>query len=307
MYNVLSLFSGIGGFELAAEIVNHKYKDKNKDVEKIFNTVCLVEIDSFCRKILNKNFPNIPIIEDVKDVSIESIKQLGIQRIDGIVGGFPCQPFSFAGKKQGEDDERFLWGEFTRIICLFQPKWFAFENVKGLLSNAEGGTFKRILWSISELGYDAQWHTISVSSIGGIHQRKRVFLLAYNPNYRFKPQCSTAKKKGRISTPYCPPNRLFISRKNWLENQSGLYRSDDGFSNWLDGSGIINQADIFNYSNEGLKKRQKIRNSIIRYACDDATIKSRTKRLKTLGNAVCPQVAAIILEKLITEYKLIGE
>jgi DNA-cytosine methyltransferase len=296
--NVLSLFSGIGGFELAAEIVNYKYN------KRIFNTICLVEINPFCQQVLNKNFPNIPIIEDVKDVSIKHIQQLGIEQIDGIVGGFPCQPFSFAGKKQGEDDARFLWGEFARIIRIFQPRWFAFENVKGLLSNGKGGTFKRILWEISQFGYDVRWHTISVSSIGGIHQRERVFLLANNSNYRFKSQYNSIKAEKRISTPYCSPTRLFISRKNWLESQSDLYRSDDGFSTWMDRTGIITQADMFNESNKELNRRQRIRNSILKYACDDSKIKNRNKRLKALGNAICPQVASIVLEKLITDYKL---
>jgi DNA (cytosine-5)-methyltransferase 1 len=199
--NKLSLFSGIGGDDIASEACGIK-------------TVCMCEIDKDCRKVLRHHFPGIPIIKDVKDVTAEtvcnpaelfinggdnqqetsgtSIPELrdadckgNIFRggIDIISGGFPCQPHSVAGKHLGSADERDLWGEFRRIIGEIKPRWVVAENVPGLFSTDAGRFFRGILSDLSEMGYSAGWCTFGAVDVGAWHRRDRVFIVAYD-NFR---------------------------------------------------------------------------------------------------------------------------
>ncbi len=155
-----SLFSGIGGFDLASEWMGW---------ENVFQ----VENDKFCNKVLKKNFPKVKRYGNIKEFK----GQPG--QCDIISGGFPCQPFSQAGKRQGEADNRFLWPEMLRVISEIKPSWVVGENVTGLLSLENGKTFDRILTSLETEGYTIESFIISACSVGAWHRRERVWIIAY--------------------------------------------------------------------------------------------------------------------------------
>lgn len=161
------LFSGIGGMELGLERTGG------------FETVGFCEIDPFCQKILAQHFLGRPIIEDVKNVTNDTLGRIGVGSFDSITAGFPCQPVSKAGKQLGESDPRYLWPEVKRIISEFRPRYVLLENVPGLLSNAGGRLFGRILGDLALCGYDAEWQVLPASAFGAWHRRDRVWVVAY--------------------------------------------------------------------------------------------------------------------------------
>jgi len=162
----LSLFTGCGGLDLAAEMAGIE--------------VCgQCEIDKACIKVLENWWPNVIRWEDVKNVTAESIQER-IGHVDLIFGGFPCQPHSFAGKRQGSCDERDLWPQLQRILCGVRPKWFVGENVRGLLSSESGRFFGRVVKDLAELGYNVGWCVWGACDVEAPHQRERVFIVAYH-------------------------------------------------------------------------------------------------------------------------------
>ena len=162
--NVLDLFSGIGGFSLGLESTG------------FFKTIAFVEKDKFCQKVLQKNFPNIPIEDEVRNVKGERFKA------DVITGGFPCQPFSVAGKRKGTDDDRYLWDETIRIISEQKCKWFIGENVEGIINIQDGLVFRQIHDDLESEGFEVQSLIIPASGVGAWHQRKRVWIIANSNN-----------------------------------------------------------------------------------------------------------------------------
>jgi DNA (cytosine-5)-methyltransferase 1 len=166
---VLSLFAGIGGFDLGLERTGG------------FETVAFCEINPFCRRVLAKHWPEVPCYEDVRELTAEQVGQ-----IDVICGGFPCQDVSVAGKRAGmaEGTRSGLWSHVERLVGELRPSFVCLENVSNLLagpSEQPGGWFGRVLGDLAELGYDAEWHDIPASFIGAWHRRGRVWILAY-PN-----------------------------------------------------------------------------------------------------------------------------
>lgn len=153
-----SLFSGIGGLELGLERAGMK-------------TVWQAEIDPFCRQVLSRRFPDTTIYEDVRDVDGEAAE------VDLICGGFPCQPVSVAGKGLAQDDPRWLWPEFARVVGVLQPTYVLVENVPALATRG----LSLVVGTLAALGYDAEWEIVSAASVGAPHLRERLFLVAY-PN-----------------------------------------------------------------------------------------------------------------------------
>lgn len=151
-----SLFSGIGGFDLGFERAG-------------FKTVWQVEIDPFCRKVLEKHFPHA--------VRYEDIRRLGrLKKVDVISGGFPCQDVSHAGRRIGIDGERSgLWREMRRVIREHRPRMAVVENVTGLLDRG----IQRVLGEMAEDGFDAEWAVLPACAFGAPHSRERVFIVAY--------------------------------------------------------------------------------------------------------------------------------
>jgi DNA (cytosine-5)-methyltransferase 1 len=159
---LLDLFSGIGGFSLGLESTGY------------FETIGFVEKDKFCQKVLKKNFNNIPIESEVRNVKGDRYKA------DIITGGFPCQPFSVAGKRRGTDDDRYLWDETIRIIRECKPRWFIGENVEGIINIQGGVVLRQVQDDLEKEGFQVQCLVIPASGIGAWHQRKRVWIIAYS-------------------------------------------------------------------------------------------------------------------------------
>ena len=170
--NVLDLFSGIGGFSLGLERAG-------------FKTVAFCEIDPFCRRVLAKHWPEVPIYDDVRTVSAERLRADGIA-VDVICGGFPCQDISVAGNGAGLAGERSgLWREYARIIGELRPRFVIVENVAALLSRG----LDDVLGDLAALGYDAEWHCLSAGFIGLPQVRDRVWILAYSNQIRRETVC----------------------------------------------------------------------------------------------------------------------
>jgi len=162
-----SLFSGIGGIDLAAEWAG-------------FESVGQCEFAEYPTKILEKHWPEVARWKDIKDVTAKSIRdRIGDREITLLSGGFPCQPHSLAGLRLGSADERDLWDEFARVICEIKPRWVLGENVVGLLSSESGRYFGRILRDLAAMGYHAGWCVYPAAQVGTVHRRERVFIIAY--------------------------------------------------------------------------------------------------------------------------------
>ena len=159
---VLDLFSGIGGFSLGLHSTG------------IFDTVKFVEIDKFCQKVLNKNFSDIPIEEDIRNVKGQEFEA------DVITGGFPCQPFSVAGKQKGTNDNRYLWPEMFRLIKEIKPEFVIGENVQGLINLQNGMVLRQVQDDLESEGFEVQCFLIPASGIGAWHQRNRVWMIGHS-------------------------------------------------------------------------------------------------------------------------------
>jgi DNA (cytosine-5)-methyltransferase 1 len=159
------LFAGIGGFGLAAHWAG-------------IDTLWANEIDPFAVKVLRKNFPNTTIYEkDIREITKETTPS-----VDIISGGFPCQPFSQAGRRKGTDDNRYLWPEMLRVIRELQPTYVIGENVAGLLSMENGETLKTILSQLEDEGYNNEVFLIPACAKGAWHRRDRLWIVSYTDN-----------------------------------------------------------------------------------------------------------------------------
>jgi len=158
----LDLFSGIGGFSLGLEATGG------------FETVAFCDIDKYSKKVLKKQWPNVKQYEDIKELNYERLKTDGIGPIDIITGGYPCQPFSIAGRKKGEEDPRHLWPEYFRLIKELRPSWVIGENVSGHIKLG----LDTVLENLESEGYSARTFSISASSVGAKHQRERIWIVA---------------------------------------------------------------------------------------------------------------------------------
>jgi DNA (cytosine-5)-methyltransferase 1 len=179
MLKLLDLFSGIGGFSLGMEATNR------------IKTIAFVEKDKFCQKVLNKNFKNIPIEEDIRNVKGSNYTA------DIVSGGFPCQPFSVAGKRKGKDDDRYLWDETIRVVAETKPKWFVGENVEGIINISNGTVLQQIQQDLEKEGFQVQCLVIPASGVGAWHQRKRVWIIGCNVSNSNYSGCKDRTKQHR--------------------------------------------------------------------------------------------------------------
>jgi DNA (cytosine-5)-methyltransferase 1 len=166
--NELALFAGIGGGLLGTKWLLG------------FHTVCYVEIDGYCIDVLKARIAeglldDSPIWGDIK--TFDGKPWSG--SVDIITAGFPCQPFSVAGKRKADRDDRNLWPETIRVIREVRPRYALLENVPGLLHGSHG-YFGRVLGNLAESGYDARWRIVSAADVGAPHLRKRLWILAYD-------------------------------------------------------------------------------------------------------------------------------
>jgi DNA (cytosine-5)-methyltransferase 1 len=276
----LSLFSGIGGIDLAAEWTG-------------FETIAFCEKDTYCQKVLRKHWPEVPIIEDVKDVTKERIdtyckclgrtqgagediqpaEQKTIRQDTGnirtevtlISGGFPCQPHSVAGSRKGSSDERDLWPEFRRIIGEIRPRWVLGENVPGLFTSDSRRFFGGILADLASLGYAVGWQTYGAVDVGALHRRNRVFIVGYSPE---------------------------------LYQHGGIHQRAKSYAQ-VPESGNSGSEETDSTINECIRNIWQSEPDVGRVAYG---IPSRVDRLKCLGNAVVPQQIYPVL-KAIADYE----
>lgn len=224
----LSLFSGIGGLDLAAEWAG-------------IETVAFCENADFPKKILMKQWPTVPQFEDVKQLNIKTLESSGIDaRTIGIIhGGFPCQPFSLAGKGKAENDDRYLWHEFARLVKEIRPRWVVGENVPGILNRGLETTVS----DLEKEGYEVWVFSVAASDIGAIHKRQRFFIVACNTHSQSiiqedSPTCAFRSERQAWQS---------SSWKYWREfrelhrkvPEPGICRVDDGVSRELDKNRLI--------------------------------------------------------------------
>ena len=226
-----SLFSGIGGLELGLERAGMK-------------VVWQVERDEFCRRVLAKHWPDVQRFEDVHDVGAHNLEP-----VDLICGGFPCQPVSVAGKRKAQDDERWLWPEFARIIRELRPRYALMENVPGLLVRGIGD----VLGDLAEIGYNAEWECLSAGAFGAPHRRERVFLVAYDHSQRIEGLWTEQVRR--------------VAAFSWCQDVRGP---------------------------TGFRGRPDIPDALVRRKGD-----GHGARVDALGNAVVPQVAEWIGERIL--------
>lgn len=212
--NVLDLFSGIGGFSLGLERAGMR-------------TVAFCEIDPYCRAILAEHWPNVPCYEDVRTLTADRLAADGIG-VDAICGGFPCQDVSISNVRGvGLDGDRSgLWFEYARIIGEVRPRLVIVENVAELLNRGMG----RVLGTLADLGYDAEWRVLRGLDVGLPIIRERVWIVA-------EPKCEGRERRfkylgalGIETTPSAERRNQAIRTRAELEDHLHSLRADDGLS-----------------------------------------------------------------------------
>jgi DNA (cytosine-5)-methyltransferase 1 len=237
----IGLFAGIGGFELAARWMG-------------WNTIAWSEWDPFCQKVLSYHFPEAKGYGDIKQSDFTQYRG----QCDILTGGFPCQPYSVAGKRLGKEDERHLWPEMLRVIREVRPRWIIGENVRGLLSWNEGVVFEEVCSDLESEGYEVQAFIIPAASVGAPHRRERVWIVAHSDNSRSGDGFGQVQtENGKISKRYdyaepCDSNSRLTPNADsnghdaksaetnnsiWQDNQQSRpqrERTSEGFSDeWL--------------------------------------------------------------------------
>jgi DNA (cytosine-5)-methyltransferase 1 len=225
---VLDLFSGIGGFSLGLEQAGMR-------------TVAFCECDPYCRRVLARHWPGVPIYDDVRTLTADALRRDGIA-VDLICGGFPCQDISTAGRGLGLAGERSgLWRDFARLIGELRPCFVVVENVAALL----GRGLLDVLGDIAARGYDAEWQVVSACDVGAPHVRERVWLVAYPSEAglsRHQPLwgrvCSAA---GQASTQF--GDRVVPCGAQWPQ-LGGYLRVGDGRKSDVDAIGALGNAVV---------------------------------------------------------------
>jgi DNA (cytosine-5)-methyltransferase 1 len=264
---LLDLFSGVGGFSFAAEQLVGGYE-----------TVAFVEREPFCQRVLASHWPTVPIYDDI--CTFNPLPNSA----DVICGGFPCQDISTAGKQAGikQGTRSGLFYELIRVVRLVRPQFIVLENVAAILANG----LDTVLGELAEAGFDAEWACIPASAVGACHQRDRWWLVAYPQGQQCHDSGSphpagSARITAKLGDSYGPdaPNA----------NSKG---SQGQAVTWIQGTGLWNSSarcldpNWRRYSSKPVLCR------------GDDGLSARVDRLKALGNAVVPQVAAIPLMRV---------
>ena len=296
-----SLFSGIGGLDLGLERAGMK-------------VIWQSEIDPYCNKVLKKHWPEVINYGNIKDIDWGTV-----ERPDIICGGYPCQPFSLAGQRNGTDDPRHLWPWVRDAISALRPSYAILENVRGHLTL--GGI--QVIGQLAEIGYDAEWRVVSAAGLGAPHRRDRIIIVAYPNDSRSgtserRIDCDWAKEikeqqnltqlglggcsanvadsDGRRQQE-CDADERFISVINKKSDGNTVAHSDCkqlGERRISKHSGQTNR--VWQHNDRGQTTNDQwqwweVEPDVGRVADG---IPSRVDRLRGLGNAVVPQVAEYI-------------
>lgn len=209
-----------------------------------------------------------------------------IPEFDLLTAGFPCQPFSVAGKQRGENDSRNKWPSTISAIRLLQPRYALLENVPGILSVGRPAYFGRILGDLAESGYNAQWDCISASAVGAPHRRNRVWIYAY-------PNRDSARFNRKAIPVFGWGSFQEGSDTRWVRNEisdadiKGLSKRDEQRSVKTKTTRIFTGSESLRAHTENRGKQWEVEPSMGRVADG---VQSRVDRIKCLGNAVVPQV-----------------
>ena len=297
MLTVGSLFSGIGGIDLGLERAGMTVKWHS-------------EIDPYACRVLKKYWPDVPNLGNIKEIDWANVEP-----VDVIAGGYPCQPFSTAGKRQGDKDERHLWPYFLRAISELRPRFALLENVRGHLSMG----FDRVLGDLAEIGYDAEWQIVSAASVGAPHRRDRIICVAY-PSQQYSNGKSYNSRNSvgpkKVSQLGNGSGSTNVADTNYAGSGTSKCRVD---CNWTQESQEREQpqywscrcsSEMANSTGEGLQRSvgkvfegDRVRSAYGGWQWWETEpdvgrvahgIPSRVDRLRGLGNAVVPQVAEYV-------------
>jgi DNA-cytosine methyltransferase len=247
----VSLCSGLGGLELGLSLVTNCHP------------VAFIESDSYCQRVLAKRWPGVAIHNSVEAYEGEPC--------DILTAGFPCQPWSCAGKQRGREDERWIWDHIERVICSSRPEQVCLENVPGLVS---GGGLAAVLWSLAALGYNAAWGVFSCRQLGAPHYRKRVFILANAIGSRLHSERTTRFAQ------LAEPSRLNRALANPYNSISERFWPPGPNGEW--GGGQV----------RAMPAQPRIPRVVDGVSCK-LERSNYTARVRALGNAVSPPVAAV--------------
>ena len=302
MMKLLDLFSGIGGFSLGMEAT------------KKIKTIAFCEKDEFCRKVLKKHWSNIKQYNDIRSINGKEIAA------DIVSGGFPCQPFSVAGKRKGTEDDRYLWDEMLRVITEVKPRWVVGENVQGIINIDNGLVLRQVQTDLEAQGFQVQCLIIPASGVGAWHRRNRVWTIAYSSTVRGQNsaknniQNDTRKKtkenvKLGIKTSLSsnvPNSKSFGSNERKFRNNT----QEKQIQRQIRGEGSIdvsnsnantttnkiqtrgNTLDSYSSTTRG-ESWWQIESELrgVPYGIYTGLDKDRANRIKALGNAIVPQIA----------------
>jgi DNA (cytosine-5)-methyltransferase 1 len=272
VFSIGSLFTGIGGIDLGFQCAG-------------FDIRWQVEIEPFCQQVLAKHWPGVERHSDIYECH-------NLPYVDVITAGFPCQPFSVAGKQAGRDDERFLVPEMMRVINECQPKMVFLENVPGFASLNDGAEFKSLLRAFAKMGFDAQWGHSRASDAGAPHQRERWFCILGNCN-NIRQKRNRANRQQELQTRHRQEASTGaggqLGRARATTTQPGLVRVANGLPYRVDGHRFPNYRGLepFEFEPPKVTERKHLRRD----------------RIKALGNAVVPQCIEPIAIEMITELR----
>jgi DNA (cytosine-5)-methyltransferase 1 len=286
----LDLFSGIGGFALAARMVGG------------IETVAFCECEPYAQAVLKKHWPDVPICND-----IHKMKGSDYGPIDIITGGFPCQPYSLAGQRRGNEDDRALWPQMLRIIREARPTWVLGENVAGIISLALDG----VLADLEAEGYACQAFVIPACAVNAKHRRDRVWIVAHAPRESIQRKSGELDEAERsrqgLNAIACSggedvddANSFRLEAAEPKQQPAGTTRESavvcnatgEGLPDWVGGT-VEQPCPITELERPGGRE-------IERDFCGVAYgVSNRVDRIRGLGNAVVPQVAAEILRAIL--------
>lgn len=273
-YKIGSLFAGIGGFELGFEATGQ------------FETAWQVECDKYALRVLEKHWPNVTRHNDVNTWPLENTEP-----VDVVLAGFPCQDISYAGMGAGLNGKRSgLFYQAMRIVRVLGPKFVVLENVAALFIRG----LDQVLGTLAALGYDAEWEIVSAASVGALHRRDRVFIIGWNTGGSGATLCDTYGNCKPTSTVDAKAYKLQGDLADTSSKRSAARVSGTTRGSQRDAKITINCCDRLRRGTAS--NRWAVEPAVGRVADG---VPRRVDRLKCLGNAIVPQVAQVVAERLL--------